>query len=251
MGKAKRRAQRAVTVPRTDVTFPGPRVACRTAQKLYAELHVKPVVTEVQPGLWRLVLENERVRLTIDYRRPRPQDRARWQSSTLTVDGRARPIAEGFSDFVRIWRAHPVRSAGPAEPVKLLDIPEMGEDEPLPEFVRTILDTFRRAGAGDQVAAGRTGGRWIIGMGDGGSGIRLVIARAGRAKIWSISWGRSQVVVDGQDVTAQAGGDIAKALALLDGKPKPGQPGDGPVAGTAPAATSNAVRERRHSVIRN
>jgi hypothetical protein len=236
--------------------FAGPQAARRQARQLHRALGVAPVIAQVNPAVWRLTLKSERVELVIDYR-ARAGGKARWAASTLKVDGRPRPLAAGFDDFVQIWRSHPAGPAREAAPAVLIDVPAADPAVPMPTAVQAVIrqltDSLARAGdiPGMTVEAGRAGNRWIIGLTMPCGGLRLVLAQHGKAREWHIHWPHSQVIADGKDVSREAHNDLAAAVALLSPAPQEGAPGTGPVAAAAPAAASNAVRERRHSAIRN
>jgi hypothetical protein len=224
------------------------------AARLRNATGTRPVITAVGDALWQVVLENERVRLTIDYRGH--LGKVKWAGSTLTVDGKQRPIAAGFDDFTRIWREHSPGGKR-SRSLELAPVPQGTDLTAMPAEVRTIYSSLRAKAdtAGlDQVAveAGFGNGRWVVGVTVPSGGIRFAFTRRGGARHWAFSTRSLQVVRDGQDLSSDAQGDISKALSLLAAPPpREPQKAGGTIPGPAPAASSNAVRERRHSVIRN
>jgi hypothetical protein len=223
-----------------------PKAVSRSARQWEQAVGTRPAVTVVEPGLWRLTLKNKRITATQDWRGS--LGKTKFAGASLTVDGKSRPVLES-SDFVKLWRTHGDKTV--ARPAALAGIPADGDLATAPAVVQDLVAQFARAGI--EARAGFAGSRWIVGFSLPGTsdGIRLVVTS--RKRQWAMSWRDSQVIVDGEDVTRQVGGNIAKAVQMLF-PAAPGTPaasGTGPVAGEAgPAVTTNAVSIRRQTVIR-
>lgn len=203
-----------------------------------------PVVTGTPGGSWTVAVEGEHVRATaaFAYR----NGKTRRIPGELTADGKAYPLAESWHELKAFWDEHELGLAKPA--AALLPVTDPG-DHQVPGIVRTTAEMIEARAGGVPVRTGTSDdGHWLIAAdGKPGDGLRLVFTRHGR------SWGLEgiQVVVDGADRSAEAEGDISKALALAFGGSHPdgNLPGEGPVRGQA-GYRDNGVETRTRVVIR-
>lgn len=220
------------------------------------ELGFDPVVTGTPGGAWEVAIEGEHVRATAGY--VFRSGRTKQVPGTMTIDGKPAPLAEDYADLRRIWDEHEGTAAPPAdpEPAVLMAISDPGS-QPVPYAVRAAADDVRagieRAGTEIEVSVGISGRHWVVGIDlSGGDGLRLIFTRYGR--VWSPDDDqRLQVVVDGQDKTAEAEGDIGKALGLLTSSapPRPADPPPGSSAVRQQAGHRDlGVETRRRVVIR-
>lgn len=129
--------------------------------------------------------------------------------------------------------------------------------QPVPHMVSFTADNMRRAaeaGAGFEVRVGTSGAHWVLGIDlPGGDGLRIVFTRYRR--VWDLDRGQSvQVIVGGEDRSAQAGGDVEAAMALLAGgsasPPADSPPGRSAVGRRESSRPTTGVATRRMVVIR-
>lgn len=175
-----------------------PRVAEKMAARLHRATGTQPVITAVDGALWQLVLENERVRLTIDYRGR--LGKVKWAGSALTVNGKQRPLARDFDDFVRIWREHSGKRSRTPE---LMPVPSGAYLTNMPMEILAFYERLRAAAdaAGLSelpVDAGFINGRWVIGVTLPSGGARFAFVRQGPGKRWNFSPHLLQVIQNGR-----------------------------------------------------
>lgn len=103
-----------------------PREVRRQAGELAEATGHDPHIEQLNDTRWRLTMRNERVFMTMDFRRVGP-GRYRWAGSTLEVDGQPRPLAAGLREFTKLWRAP---GGVPAEPLPAGR--DIGDNEPAP-----------------------------------------------------------------------------------------------------------------------
>lgn len=214
----------------------------------------QPDVEQLSTGRWRITLANERVRLTIDYRN-NGRGKFVWAASTLSVDGKARPLAKNFPDFVRIFR-DPDQGEGD-ELAELPPMPPLRDPSTAPAEVQATygLLAAKFAPAGIDVAVGFDGRQWVIGIGERDNGLRCYYVRYGKRRWANSPTTPLQLVAKGKDMTAEASGALGKAIALLaEGMATPtteAPPSSGAVGKAASGARTNSVEVRRATVIRN
>lgn len=231
----------------------------KEVRRLLADLRERgfsPVARGVPGGEWEVAIEGEHVRATAGY--VFRNGKTRQVPGTLTIDGEPRPLARDYEDLRCIWDEHenPAPAAAPV-PAVLLEITGPG-DQPVPYVVRSTAENVRlgveRAGSEFEVRVGTSGSHWVIGIDlPGGDGLRLVFTKY-RFHGWELDRDqRVQVIAGGQDRSAEAEGDIGKALSLLTrtSPPKPGDPPPGTSAVRQQAGTRDqGVETRRRVVIR-
>jgi hypothetical protein len=221
------------------------------------ELGFDPVVTGTPGGEWEVAIEGEHVRATAGY--VFRNGRTKQVPGTMTIDGEPAPLAEDYDDLRRIWDEHEGTAAPAAEPepAVLMEIRDPG-GQPVPYAVQAATSDMRagieKAGIGDvEIRTGTSGSHWVVGIDlPGGDGLRIIFTRYGR--MWSPDDDqRFQVIADGLDRTAEAEGDVGKALALLTRtmppKPAAAPPGSSAVKQQA-GKRDLGVETRRRVVIR-
>lgn len=214
----------------------------KTAAYMHDHAGAEPVIEQPAPNRWRVVLASDRVEITVSFR----GKAGRRDGSTLTVDGTSWPLPEHADDSMRIFRDPDLLTGdGTVPPIPASDIADA------PPAVRQLHGVLARRIPGDLVRAGYDPDqhRWIIGLSVPNVELRLFLTRAGR--LWGMDPIRPfQVIVNGEDLTARANGDLAEAIALTaEGLPSAGGQGTSPVRQAA-AKRSNAVETRRQVVIR-
>ena len=228
-------------------TRTGPKKAVRMAADLKNATGVEPTITAIGPARWQLVLENRRIRLTIDYAAKQPGASAVQVDTALYEDGKQRPIAKSFDDFVKIFT-----SAEDTGHVSLSPMPPVADVAGAPTNVHALYGSLH-ARVADAAYLGFDGERWVIGVDlDDRTGLRITFTQSGSE--WAIR-GKDdfQVIVNGIDVTSQAAGDLTKALALLAEPLASAEPGKGPISGARRAQVKRvtSVQVRNTTVIRN
>ncbi|WP_431881711.1 hypothetical protein [Micromonospora chalcea] len=200
---------------------------------------------------YRIIVSNDRCRVTVDLKMTGP-GRWGWGGSTLTVDGQQHPLVPGTHELGRLFRDPDGYDAAEAPPEGELDaMPPAREPGEAPVIVAQQFRTLHdRLGEGAEVTLGAEGDVWVIGVDGPRGGIRLRY-REQRRDRWGMDQQRPlQIVVDGLDRTAEAKGDLAKALALMGEQRGDSATNPPPVDRPSSASRSNAVETRRSTVIR-
>jgi hypothetical protein len=215
------------------------------------ETGFEPSVAGTPGGPWEVAVEGEHVRATANY--VFRGGRTQYDHGTMTIDGEPAPLAEDHDDLRRIWDEHEGTVALAPEPAALLEITDPG-GRPVPYQVQFAVDSLVRAAKAEfEVRTGVSGARWVAGIDlPGGDGLRLVFTR--RGKTWDLDRDQPvQVIVGGEDRSAEAEGDVGKAVALLARAPVP-KPGDPPPGDSAVRQQAShrdlGVETRRRVVIR-
>jgi histidine triad (HIT) family protein len=205
-----------------------PKEVRRAAEDARA-IGLSPVVSGEPGGGWTVAVEGEHVRATAVF--AHRGGKTRPARGELTVDGEPYPLAESWEELREIWDKYEGETP---EPAGLPEISDPG-GRPVPEIVRTTAALIEgRLQGAVPVRTGVSGDRWLIGVdGRDGDGLRLAFTRCGRT--WAPDGDQPvQVIVGGEDRSAEAEGDIGKAVALALGGT---HPDDG-------AAGASAVRRR-------
>lgn len=170
-----------------------------------------PVVTGEPGGRWEVVVEGAHLRAAAHY--AFRSGKTRYCGGALSVDGREGPLARDMDHLRELWQQH---EEGAAPPPLLMVLQDDGSPVPLP--VKAAADTMRIA-AGDrvEVRAGRSGSHWAVGFDlPGGDGLRMVFTRYRGREEWNVdSRAPVQLVLGGQDRSAEAEGQLGKAMSLL------------------------------------
>jgi len=209
-----------------------------------------PVVTGEPGRSWEVAVEGERIRVTAAF--TFSGGRTRRRPGTCTVDGEPHALVpqRELRDF---WDEHEGTPAEVPAPV-LTEISDPG-GRVVPAQVKFAVDRLASA-AGDraEVRVGVSGSHWVAGIDlPGGDGLRMLFTRS--RHMWDLDRGRPlQVIAGGEDKSAEAAGDVEKAMALLvkGSVPPAGEspPGAGPVRRAAPARRDLGVETRNMVVIR-
>lgn len=227
-----------------------PRLVRNAIDDCVRDLNVTPTVDQPDPRTWIVTAATSRVVAAVTFRLT-AGNRARRAAHSLTVDGTHRSHGWSMEDLIRLFRDPDTAD----QPATLPPMPPEAPPEQAPGLVRgmysSMLAAAARGNGALSVQLGRSGNRWTVCVStpDGTRGARVNYVRTGRR--WQLDPTHPiQVIVDGQDRSAEVGGDISQAMALLvrDSPPTPGAP---PIPGAAPAARNNSVETRRATVIRN
>jgi hypothetical protein len=230
-----------------------PRYVARIYRQLQEATGDTPA-TERIGTTWRLTMDNDRVRMTVDYAR-NGRGYWRWSTSTLTVDGQACPLARDFDHFVKIYLGTDGAAASePDGPVAPHPLPPEADISDAPTIVAISYDRMSKA-LGDRALTlhtDRDGRRWIIALAspDNSRYMRCTYVRYG-SKGWFPEQ-RVVLVIDGVDRSDEIAGNISKAMALMAAAPHHGdpQPADSPVRAAA-GDTRPAPGTRKGTVMRN
>lgn len=246
-----------------------PRVVREVYEELHHECRQEPTVEFAGPGRIRLGVANERVRMTVDYTVRGIHGRWRWDSSRLWIDGQERPIAKSPAEFYAIFHdpstvtvvdGRLVVDSGEAETAEVRTepdpMPPAADPDRAPKEVRTVYRMFTdRLGdklteKGGVIELGNAGKLWVVGFSTPDGVVLRMNFRKRKGGVCSLDRRRPiEVWIEGQDFTAEVGGDLEKAMGLIAG-PRTA-PGTGPKIGhPAPAAVNTGVRVRKQTVMR-
>lgn len=219
----------------------------KLAQNLVHDTGADFAITYPSGTSTRLEAFSDRVRVVVNYRR-RPGSRARWDSSTLEIDGQQVALSNGYEHLVAIFADPDSHLAGKAG-ATLEPVPAGGDLNDAPPKVQELYGKLSDAFPG--ATAGCEGGRWVIGADIPAGGLRFYIVQT--ALGWILDRNQPlRIVLGGEDVSEAAGGDIAKALRMLLRHPGGSQPGTGPVTSGAPVrGRAKSVEVRNTTVIRD
>jgi hypothetical protein len=230
-----------------------PKVVRRFAQDAADGVGAEPVVERLSPRSWRVAFDGEHV-VAEAFFEARPGGALKHVRGALRIDGEDRPLQD--LDELRVtWDTYEQSAVTPpgdtAEEQCLAAVPGLARGRPVPSEVRQVRDTLAASIGDDEVRAGYADGRWIVGFDvPGGDGLRMFFTRTAHGRWVPDGQQPVQLVAGGQDVTAEAGLDMASALARLaqahpdisDGGPAPGKPQRG--------ARDQGVETRRMVVLR-
>lgn len=200
-------------------------------------------------GSWEAGVEGERVRVAASF--VFRGGRTKRVPGTCTVDGKPHALV-GIDDLRAFWDEHE-GTAAPPESAVLLEIADPS-GRPVPRQVQFAADSLTgRAGGKVEVRIGVSGSHWVVGVDlPGGDGLRMVFSQ--RRRVWDVDPDRPlQVIVNGEDKSAEAGGDVARAVELLtagSAPPGAGRPPSASAVGSQPARRDTGVETRRMVVIR-
>jgi hypothetical protein len=213
----------------------------------YIERHTDhiPDLTQISGDRWRLVMDSGdgRVVMTLDYV-VEPGYRPRWRRgpSTLYVNGERRPVLRdrGFFD---LWNGVDPEAPLPArrEPSPL---PPAADVRQAPALVKTTYRMWQdKIGDRGELFLGRDGRRWVLAFTTDRISMQFTFLAERRGRCAPSLVRPLELFVDGVDKTAEAEGELAKALELAFPPPPPTSP--------APAAvTATSVKVRNQAVIR-
>lgn len=204
-----------------------------------------PQVTGVPGGDWEVFVEGSRIRASAFY--SHRNGRTRQTGSRLTVDGELHRSAHDMNDLRQIWDKY----ENGAPPPALAEIEDPGET-PVPRGIQEAVELVRkRLGDQGEVRAGLSGSDWVIGIGLPGTADGMRIFAVNVHGDWKVDMSRLQLVIDGEDRSHEAGGDLTKALTLLSGAstPEAAAPPSSPFR-KSPAKRDTGVEMRKGNVIR-
>jgi hypothetical protein len=228
-----------------------PKLVTRTVRSLELELNRPVNVTQPDPLSWRVSLDTGHVQLVIDFKAR--LGKTRFASSTLTVNGKPHRLARGPQDLRQIIQKTEVTSHV-KRPVTAEPVPLNGSLEEAPTTVVSLCKSLAlklQDVDGVTLRAGRDQHRWVIGVDSSRSELRVFFTRQRRQ--WGLDGRRPlQVIIDGKDRSAEASGDLSKAMLMLSYS-EPSEPPSGAVSSVVghTSARSNSVETRRATVIRN
>ncbi|MFD9443471.1 hypothetical protein [Streptomyces sp. NPDC060001] len=216
-----------------------------------------PTITRATPLHYLLTHANDRVTLTITWRR-NPAGKWKWKNSTLSIDNQQRALANSYDDFIRIWNTPDQADQKPPRTV-LPDLVPLPDDADLPSVIATTRDTALRkirntegATLSTLYVAETDHGYTLVADSPKGH-IRIHYTQQGHTDYgWDVDPKQPFQVLDadGYDKTTQFAGNLRAALTSILGAPIPEASATPKARGPRDAAASNAVTVRRHSVIR-
>lgn len=222
-------------------------------EALRRDLGDLPVLThEEGTRRWHIELEGKRLRLTMTWIYKVSSTRYHY-SSTLSVDGCERDLAQDYWHFIDLWKRYEEGEGIP----ELEPLPESADPQEMPLVIRKVHEKIveLRGGRPDievTFAIWQEEDAWIIGVNSAPKNTLVRIKFVPMMATWVPDTIRA--VEDGQERSGDAGADFMKMLmSLLGGGSATPPSGAGPVSGgssTTPGK-ANSVLVRRHSVIRN
>ena len=225
----------------------------READVLHAVTGHEPHLTRLDHDRWRIVMDNGRVHMFVDYR-VAGRGRLHWANSALTIDGRRVRRAGSIEQFAAIF-ANPDGGRGTTPGPDMLP-PETADNAPT--LVRSAYARLVDQLPDATIGIGHQGNDWAIQIASGPVVMRLhyrtrisgTAGRRGEARCRPVSRHPFTIIVDGADRTAEFEGNMARAMAFLSGRP--GEPQQHiPTVRAEPAPPrSNAVENRKRSVMR-
>lgn len=223
------------------------------------ETGTEPTVQRVTRALWRVTIENDRVKNVLDFKQT-PGGRFVTGKSTLWVDGQERPLckthAEFYDLFLNTADVLARENAKDSDPVDLPAMPPIVEDySAAPHDIRGLIGIMARTARQQdlELTVGAAELVWVVQV-EGDSNDRHLLIRFTNEYV-NGAWYTSApvIVVDGRQAAL---GDLDDALRqvlaqILSGRGIDRPSGSGPVAGvSAPKTTQNSVAVRNSTVFR-
>jgi hypothetical protein len=224
-----------------------------------------PVTYEkIAAAEWRIIIENDRVRMTVDYRRT-GKSKILHAGSTLAIDGQRVKLASSYEDFIRIFNdpaayGTPMPTAE-VDPTNPDDIGNEVPADQMPAKLRQLVDTATTKMPDNvTVRIGRAGRRWTIAMTNDQVTLRMNLTGGQldtgrphrRVPINMASDRPIELWVNGTDLTDQVAGRLDIALGLINGTPHAAAPAPAPIrAERSVPGTATGVAVRNVTVIRN
>lgn len=226
-----------------------PRPVSDLAEKLRLACKSDPVVEWV-PGRdhWRITMANDRVVMTLDHKMT-SGGRWVWGGSTLSIDGVRGPIANSFEHFVRVWKnPEEMVNLAPVPPPVSTPIEEMPLDS-MPADIAQAIRYVTEKGDLTSSSVGRSGEHfWAV---------DFLFPRAFLRVHWSvlskdpIPSEHLYLIIDGEDKSDLAQGELSKALAVIASTPHPGAAAPANIEGATGAQRDRGVEVRTTHVMRN
>jgi hypothetical protein len=221
-----------------------PKQVRRMAASIQQAAGRAPEITRPGATRWQVALTGRRVAVTVDFTTS-PGGKTRQSGTTLTVNGKRRPPVPGPAAFGQLWhKLEDLQARAVLRPV-----PPLPAGKTIPLDVRLLRDRLTSLIRGQPDISVETGYEmrtWVVGVTIAPErGLRLILTQHGSA------WGLHalQVIRDGRDLSAQAGQDLAAAVALL-APPPDDAPAAGPGGTLSRGARDPGVETRRRVVIR-
>ncbi|WP_069162927.1 hypothetical protein [Nocardia altamirensis] len=228
-------------VAMSELADPAIPKAVRSWIRDFREVGLEPEVEHIERR-WRLSVTTEHAATELWLKRT-PSGSWKWADASLTVDGEPRPLAHDAADLARIFReANQACELVQADPMP----PPCAPDSAPPRVQQEYWALVRHIGDETQIQLGRDGNQWFIGLDAGGAALRMRFRRTRTEGLLM----RLQVIVDGQDRSEQARGDLAQALQLMMPAQEsgPADPGMNPSSAALPASSAGS---RKGTVMRN
>jgi hypothetical protein len=219
----------------------------KNVRRFYASIEFigRPIEAERVDGGWRLSMASDRVHVTIDFATNR-LGKTDWSGSTLTVDGKERPLANNPCHLKEIFdNPDGTRDLGP--------LPEHHDPDghEVPHSIRKDFAYIAEAltDKATVVLGHPRGEEWVIAIEAPDTQVRIAfIAEVQRTRLKMRQ--KIDVVQNGVDRSHEVGDDLANLIGLMMPTSAPKSP-ETPVGRTAGSARSNSVETRRATVIRN
>lgn len=225
-----------------------PRPVSDLANRLQSACSTDPLVEWV-PGRqrWRITVSNDRVVMTLDHKMT-SSGRWVWASSTLHIDGVKTPITSGFEHFIRVWKnPDEIVNRAPVPPpisseIELAPLDSMPED--IGYMVRKVVEkqglVYPATGSVDE-------NFWAVEFSFPRATLRL---HWDRHKSDPAPSEHVFLIVDGQDKSDLAQGQLSKALAVIAETPHPGAADPASIDGAAGTQRDRGVEVRSTHVMR-
>lgn len=199
------------------------------------EAGLNPVVRGEPGGEWEIRIEGSHVVATAAYQFR--NGKTKQARGILQVDGKDHPLASTITELREIWARYEEQVPDPG----LAEITDPG-DRPVPAAIRAAADALRRAVAphGLEVRCGLSGDDWAVGFDLGnGDGLRVLGGE----------YPHIQLILGGEDRSAEAGGQLGKAMALFAAYRSSETPAGAPAVRQQPGYRNQGV-ETRGMVVR-
>lgn len=224
---------------------PTPKYVRRGVADLKRAIGVEPTI-EFNDGRWLLVVNGERAKLTWEFRYLSTGRLQYNKAPMLTVDGKTRKLeATDDRTYLRSLFNPPQETSSGATEVLVKHAPAIVQHN-----YWAIANYFASRGVEAVVRVTQQDHLYSINLEMETKSLRMRFSRnAGR---WNYDPERPiQLIVDGEDRSADVAGNLAKALAALCGTPGPPASGGPPaIGGPSSPARNNSVETRRSTVIR-
>lgn len=220
---------------------PQPKYVRRGIAHLQRVLGVDPIV-EFSKERWLLSVQGERAVLTWEFRYLSTGKLQYNKPMMLTINGETRPLAPG--DDIRSLLNPPQ-----AIPLGGTEVPVKNAPAVVQHNYWAIVNYLRSRDLEGVVRLTTQDGVYTLGLETEAKSLRMRFRQSmGR---WSSDPELPiQLIIDGEDRTGDAGGNLAKALASMCGTPNPPASGPPGIGGSVGPARNNSVETRRSTVIR-
>jgi hypothetical protein len=215
-----------------------PKAISREVHRFEHALGITPEVQTGETGHWCLIASTLKVRFEVGYKR-KTSTNIRRAERRLLVNGEERDVPDKDCDIVALFREHAEHDElGPARLASA------------PTEVKKSYNTTRRQ-LGDQVDIQLLNGlgSWVIHIQFPRGELSFFFDRA-HSDDWRLACKPLQLVVDSVDRTAEAEGNMRRALGIVATTIGGTTETPLPIKGAAQAARSNSVETRRMVVLR-